>query len=185
MRCRRILRWRGAGPSLATLVLALVAGCRATGAPPAGGEPFQRHANAATEPQRRYFADGEIDFSDYQEAVFATIACVKQRGYVARSELGADGAYMFVIRAASDRATGSTDDALDSCRDQWSKEVEGAYLEGLFPPGVDGRAIEATIRCLRSAGVPPVLGSAPEQLSAFIDQLPSESPGRACADLLP
>lgn len=176
--------WRGATSLLsATFVLGVVTGCGF--APASGADSIQRHAEAATAEQRRFFADGVIDFDDYEEAVFATVACVASRGYKASAELAEDGLYQFIVEANTDADAVPMGVALDRCRARWSASVQGAYMDSVGPAPEDAPAVSATILCLQDAGEPPSLGSRPDQLRDFIGQLPDESPARACANLLP
>lgn len=146
---------------------------------PIGPPRVEARAELATEEQQPYFADGAIDFAEYEEAVFATVACVEARGFAVEAELAADGLYQYVNPVID-----GFDTAFAACREQWSRQVELAFQEAQLPSVDQQAAALETISCLIDAGAPPSQGSRPDQLRAFIDGLPAGSPARACGALL-
>lgn len=169
--------------ALAILMAVLSVGCSGTVSNPEYDPAFQAHREQAAENEKPYFEDGVIDFADYEEAVLATVSCVEERGFPMDIELASDGFYQYV--GVANGRDDELADALDGCRQLWSQEVELAYHEAQGPTADDLPAVHATIQCLVDAGYPPTGGNRPDQLRTFIDQLPEESPARACADLLP
>lgn len=179
-----VLRWRR--PSSAIVVIALmVVGCSAAVASPDSGAALAAFREQATEEQRPYFDDGVVTFEEYEEAVFATVTCLEGSGYVAEAQLAADGFYQYIVRVDDESDQSDMDRSVDDCRAQWSAQVELAFQSAAGPERDDIPAVEATIACLRDAGEPPLTGTSVQQLFDFIQTLPSDSPARGCAELLP
>src|SRR5687767_8380448 len=156
------------------LALASMAGCAAVTQPslPGGEQP--------TEQQQAYFQDGVVTFAEYEGAMRASITCLHAQGFAVVIELASDGFYQYSSVAAP-----GFDDALDSCRETWSQQVELAYQASQQASAELMPAINAIIDCLQDTGNPPSDGIHPDQLKAFIDRLPRGSPSKACAEFIP
>lgn len=169
--------------AFAILAAMLAAGCSETVSDTGYGPAFRAHMQQASAKEKPFFADGVIEFAEYEEAVQATVGCVEERGFTMDVQLAADGFYQYVgVANGRDDALAA---ALDACRLLWSRQVELAYQESQGPTADELPAVRATMQCLIDAGYPPTGGTRPDQLRAFIDQLPGRSLARACANLLP
>lgn len=121
------LRRAGIFGALPILVAMLSAGCSGTAGDTGYGPAFQAHMEQAAENEKPFFEDGAIDFTDYEGAVLATVACVEERGFTMDAELASDGFYQYVgVANGRDDALA---EALASCRQLWSRQVELAYQE--------------------------------------------------------
>lgn len=169
-----------------TILGVLLSACATTAPTPSEeGSNLAAFKEQASEQQRPYFDDGVIEFAEYEEAVFATVACVEARGFSAEANLAEDGFYQYSLTLddASDQTR--MDGSIDDCRTEWSQQVELAFQSMQAPESDDLPALIATIECLRDAEEPPTGGTSAHQLLDFIEQLPDDSPGRACGELLP
>lgn len=142
------------------------------------------HRQRASEAQQPYFADGVIDADDYRAAVESTVACMRAEGFQFRAELADDGYYQYTGQYTGP-AGPVMSEALDTCREEHSQEVELAYQEITGPTEDEMPAVRAVIACLSAAGRPPTSGHRPDQLREFIDELPRDDPARECGQRLP
>lgn len=166
--------------AFAVLAMMHSAGCSNSATDTSDAAAFRAHMQQASANEKPFFADGVIEFVEYEEAVLATVECVEERGFTMHAELALDGFYQYEGETAD-----HLDEALDACRQLWSRQVELTYQESQGPTVDELPAVRATMQCLIGAGHPPTGGTRPDQLRAFIAQLPGRSPARACADLLP
>lgn len=142
------------------------------------------HRRTASEAQQRYFADGVIDADDYRAAVESTVSCMRAEGFQFRAELADDGYYQYAGQYTGP-AGPVLSEALDTCREEHSQEVELAYQEITGPTEDEMPAVRIVIACLSGAGRPPTSGHRPDQLREFIEGLQPDDPARACAQGLP
>ncbi|NIA25175.1 MAG: hypothetical protein GWP04_06355 [Gammaproteobacteria bacterium] len=95
-------------------------------------------AGEGLESQAGILADGEVTFTEYGQAVQATVDCLEAVGYEAHADL-APGAGGFSITIASpgspqvdaaQEAMAPLDAAYDACDRQYKRLVEGVYRTG-------------------------------------------------------
>lgn len=78
---------------------------------------------------------------------------------------------------------------VDRLRELVGSGVVKPAIERTYPlddvVAADKPAVRATIQCLSRAGHPLAERARPDQLLAFVERLPADSPARRCADLVP
>jgi hypothetical protein len=134
-----------------------------------------------TDAQQPYFEDGRIDAAEVRRAVESTVACVRDQGFRINATISDD----LSIEWATEGTVPGFDAAFDSCRNELSRAVELAYQVSHGPSEAEMPAVLATIRCLIDAEVPAPEDIRPDHMREFIEGLPPDHAGRACAGHLP
>jgi hypothetical protein len=120
--------------------------------------------------QRALLQDGELTRDEYEAAIFATVQCVADNGFVVAGPNYDSMGYLVYQFATKDTALGGQFSLVsDSCSSQYSRDVSviwsSVLRQSLPPPAVDPDVADAMARaawaqCLEAHGVPEI-GDAP------------------------
>lgn len=144
--------------------------------------------------QREVFADGVVEYAEYEEAVLRTVACMRDAGLVVADPAPSAGGrfleYSYEVVAGSEAelpaATAEADAAYVRCYVEFESLVGEAWLRQTAPSEEElDAALEGLAGCLRDAGVEGLEAgfATPEEMSAAVARIEPTPPVLECFDL--
>jgi len=147
-----------------------------------------------SEYQREVFADGVVEYAEYEEAVLRTVGCMREAGLVVDDPVPSSGGrfleYSYEVLADSDAelaaATAEADAAYARCYVEFEALVGEAWLRQTAPSEEElDEALDGLAGCLRDAGVEGIDDgfATPEEMSAAVARIDPTPPVLECFDL--
>ena len=117
--------------------------------------------------QQEVFADGKVTDAEYERAVIATVACIRQEGFIVQGPLrypdgpitvapGEDPTRRLgvIMRAVNPEDDARSGEVSGRCQAQWSYAIERVYLDQFAPTEAEIQAwLERAWACMREQGI--------------------------------
>ncbi len=121
--------------------------------------------------QRAILADGEVTFDEYESAVLATLACLRDAGIeVGELRRSPDGTYLeYTYGGVPDEGVASLEELFNDCRDANSIYVEDYYALEHAPTASEvAERVEQASRCMREGGMTVPQGASFQDLQDLV-----------------
>ncbi len=113
----------------------------------------------ASEFQRPLVADGVVEFAEYEQAIFAEYACIKDRAPFVeidgpRIDPDSGEVEVSIIVMGDESSAAVAEAAMEDCRNEYSSVVASIWAEQLVPTEKEREMLLAELRaCLSAAGI--------------------------------